>query len=361
MARIHNFSAGPAVLPEPVLRRAQQSLWEHEGSGLGIAECSHRSALFDEVIQGARARISRLLRLDGDQVVLFLQGGARSQFYMWPANVLRGGRAVYLNTGRWADLAAADAVRYGEVHTAYSSKETGWDRVPAPDEALELGDEPVYLHYTSNNTVAGTEFSSIPDPQGAILACDMSSNFLSRPIEGSRFGFIYAGAQKNLGPSGVTVVIVRRSLLDRMDPQLPAMLQYARQVEKDSMLNTPCTFGIYVIGEVCRWLEEERGGVEGIEAHNVRQADRVYAEIDRTGFWKGKVIPSSRSRMNLTFTTGDAALDTRFHTSAADAGLSGLKGHSSVGGLRASLYNAQTDEAVDALVEFMRAFEQTHG
>ncbi|HHO52844.1 MAG TPA: 3-phosphoserine/phosphohydroxythreonine transaminase [Deltaproteobacteria bacterium] len=361
MARIHNFSAGPAVLPEPVLRRTQAALWEYGDSGLGIAECSHRSALFEGVIQAARERITRLLHLDEDQVVLFLQGGARSQFYMWPANVLRGGRAVYLNTGRWADLAAADAARYGTVHTAFSSKEAGWDRVPSPGEISSAGDGAVYLHYTSNNTVAGTEFSQIPDAGGAILACDMSSNFLSRPIDGSRFGFVYAGAQKNLGPSGVTVVIVRRSLLPRMDPELPAMLQYAKQVERDSMLNTPCTFGIYVIGEVCRWLEEDMGGLRGIESRNIKQSERIYAEIDRTGFWKGKVARSSRSRMNVTFSSGDAALDTAFHTSAAAGGLSGLKGHSSVGGLRASLYNAQTDEAVDALVEFMRAFEQTHG
>ncbi len=361
MGRIHNFSAGPAVLPEPVLQRAQQALWEYGDSGLGIAECSHRSSLFDGVLAEAQERMARLLRLDSDQAILFLQGGARTQFYQWPMNILRGGRATYLDTGTWADKAAVDAQRYGHVDRLFSSKAHGWDRVPEPGEWGELPEGTVYLHYTSNNTVAGGEFHYVPDAGDALLVCDMSSNFLSRPVDGSRFDFIYAGAQKNIGPAGVTVVIVRRSLLDRMDPDLPEMLRYGKQVDKNSMLNTPCTFGIYMIGEVLRWLEDEIGGVEAIEQRNIAQANKVYGEIDRTDFWKGRVEVGSRSRMNLTFTTGDAELDKVFHTSAAAAGLSGLKGHRSVGGLRASLYNAQTDAAVDALVEVMREFERTRG
>ena len=360
MDRIHNFSAGPGVLPQAVVRQAQQDLWIHGESGMGIAEISHRSGQFDAVHGSAKASIKRLLRLSDDQHVLFLQGGARSQFYMWPMNMLQGGTAAYLNTGRWADIAAKDARRFGEVVVPFSSQETGWNRVPAAGE-VEVPSGVVYLHYTSNNTVAGGEFQHVPDPGGALLACDMSSNFLSRPIDGSRFDYIYAGAQKNVGPSGVTVVVVRDSVLASMSKDLPDMLRYDKQVDKDSMLNTPCTFGIYVIDQVCRWLEEDMGGVEGIEAHNVAQSQRVYDVIDGTDFWQGKVETASRSRMNITFTTGDADRDKAFVSHAAQAGLTGLKGHRSVGGLRASLYNAQTDEAVDALVALMHDFERTHG
>jgi phosphoserine aminotransferase len=358
--RIHNFSAGPAVLPEPVLEQARADLWSHGGTGIGIVECSHRSAQFDEVHQSAKARIKRLMGLGDDHEVLFLQGGARQQFWMWPANILKGGRAVYLDTGKWAEGAAADAKRYGEVSVPWSSKSTGWDHVPEPGAWGELPDDTVYLHYTSNNTVAGSEFSYVPDPGDALLVCDMSSNILSAPIEGERFDFIYAGAQKNLGPSGVTVCIVRRSLLDRMSTDLPDLVRYPVQVKKDSMLNTPCTFGIYMIDQVTGWIESQ-GGLKAVGERNRAQADKVYGAIEASSLFRPKVRAGSRSRMNVTFTTGDDALDTRFWKSAAEQGLSGLKGHRSVGGLRASLYNAQTDEAVDALVQFMRQFESTQG
>ncbi len=361
MARIHNFSAGPGVLPEPVLRQAQADLWEVGSSGLGITECSHRSSLFDGVICSARDRISRLMGLDDDQQVLFLHGGARTQFYQWPLNILRGGRATYLDTGTWADKAIADARRYGTVDVPFSSKDSGWHRVPSASEWGPLPADTVYLHYTSNNTVAGGEFRYVPDSGDALLACDMSSNFLSEPVDGSAFDFIYAGAQKNVGPSGVTVVIVRRSLLDRMDPDLPQMLTYSAQVDKGSMLNTPCTFGIYAIERVTHWLEEDMGGLAGIAERNGAQANALYSVIDGTDFWRGKVETASRSRMNVTFTTGDPDLDTAFWKRAAEQGLSGLKGHRSVGGLRASIYNAQTDDAVAALVSFMRDFERSHG
>lgn len=362
MSRIHNFSAGPAVLPESVLEEARRDLWAFGDSGLGIAECSHRSAMFDAVHQAAQQRILRLMGLsDAEHKVLFLQGGARQQFWMWPANILKGGRAVYLDTGKWAEGAAQDAARYGTVSVPWSSKASGWDHVPEPGAWGELPDDTVYLHYTSNNTVAGSEFHYVPDAGDALLVCDMSSDILSRPLaDADRFDFIYAGAQKNLGPSGVTVCIVRRSLLDRMETDLPDLQRYAVQVAKDSMLNTPCTFGIYMIDRVTAWIEAQ-GGLEAIEARNVAQADKVYGAIADSPLFRPKVREGSRSRMNVTFTTGDADLDTRFWKSAAEAGLSGLKGHRSVGGLRASLYNAQTDEAVDALVAFMRQFESKQG
>jgi phosphoserine aminotransferase len=361
MGRIHNFSAGPGVLPEKVLSQARDDLWDVKGSGIGVAEHSHRGGVFDGIHQSAKARLRRLLGLADDQEVLLLQGGARAQFYMWPMNALRGGRATYLDTGHWAHLALEDAKRYGTVDVGFSSQGSGYDRVPEPGAWGDLPEGTAYLHYTSNNTIYGTEYGYVPSVSGALLACDMSSNFLSRPVDGSRFDFIYAGAQKNVGPSGVTVVVIRRSVLDRLETDLPAMLRYAKQVEKDSMLNTPCTFGIYMVERVCAWLEEDVGGLQRMEQRNVAQADKVYGEVDRSGFWRSPVQRESRSRMNLVFTTGDAELDTAFHKAAAEQGMSGLKGHRAVGGLRASLYNAQTDAAVDALVGFMREFERTRG
>lgn len=359
--RIHNFSAGPGVLPEPVLRQAQSDLWSHGDFGIGIVECSHRSAQFDAVIESARARIHRLLGCDEDQTVLFLHGGARTQFHSLPMNLLRGDRAAYHITGTWAKGAVAEARRFGTCDVLFDSSETNWDRVPAPGEAADPSPGTVYLHYTSNNTVAGGQYHHIPEvPDGTWLACDMSSDFLSRPIDGSRFGFIYAGAQKNVGPSGSTVVVIRKSHLERCDPDLPKMLQYPLMVEKNSMYNTPCTFSIYVIDLVTKWIED-MGGLQAVAERNRIQADKVYAAIDATDFYRGKVLPDSRSQMNVTFTTGDADRDTRFWKTAAERGLSGLKGHRSVGGLRASLYNAQTNAAVDALVDFMRDFEAANG
>lgn len=360
--RIHNFSAGPGVLPEPVLRQAQSDLWNHQGYGIGIVECSHRSAQFDAVIESAKARIHSLLGCDEDQEVLFLHGGARTQFFMMPMSLLRGGRAAYHVTGTWAKGAIDEARRFGTCDVLFDSTPTGWDRVPQPGEAPLPADGTVFLHYTSNNTVAGGQYHHLPDvPEGTWRACDMSSDFLSKPVDGSAFGFIYAGAQKNLGPSGATVVVVRKSLLERADPDLPKMLQYPIHLAKGSMYNTPCTFSIYMMDLVTKWIEDN-GGLSAIDENNRKQAGTIYGVIDTSdGFYKGKVQPTSRSLMNLTFTTGDADRDTRFWKEALAAGLSGLKGHRSVGGLRASLYNAQTDAAVDALADFMRDFARRNG
>ncbi|MCB9684151.1 MAG: 3-phosphoserine/phosphohydroxythreonine transaminase [Alphaproteobacteria bacterium] len=362
MSRIHNFSAGPGVLPEVVLKQAQQDLWDVSESGIGVCEHSHRGKVFDAIHQSAKARIKRLLRVDdATHEVLFLQGGARSQFYMLPMNLLRGGRATYLDTGHWAHLALQDAKRYGTVDVGWSSKPSRYDHVPAQGEWGAIPEGTAYFHYTSNNTIFGTEMSYVPDVGDVPLICDMSSNFLSRPVDGSKFAMIYAGAQKNIGPSGVTVVAVRRDLLGRMETELPAMLRYAKQVEKDSMLNTPCTFGIYAIDQVARWLEEDVGGLEVMDRRNEAQASRLYAEIDRSGFWRSKVRTDSRSRMNVIFTTDDPDRDAAFLKGASERQMSGLKGHRELGGLRASLYNAQTDAAVDALIEWMREFERTQG
>lgn len=360
MARIHNFSAGPAALPVPVIKAAQGALLEHEEHGIGIAECSHRSPQFDAVIESAKERMTRLLKLGSHQHVLFLQGGARQQFYQVPMNVLRGGRATYLDTGTWSDGALNEARRYGTVDLPFSSRDEGYARVPRAGSWGPLPEGTQYLHYTSNNTVAGTQFDYVPDAGDAMLICDMSSDILSAPLDGSGFDFIYAGAQKNLGPSGVVAVIASDRFLERCDPDLPNMLRYPIQVTKNSMLNTPNTFGIYMIDQVLGWIEDT-GGIEAIGARNEAQASKLYDAIDTIGLYKGLAERKSRSRMNLTFTTSNPELDTLFWKSALQAGLSGLKGHRIVGGLRASLYNAQTDAAVDALVAFMREFASTHG
>jgi phosphoserine aminotransferase len=343
-----------------VIEQARSDLYDVGGTGVGILESSHRSPLFEEIIAQARTRIRRLLALDDDQVVLFLHGGARTQFFMWPMNVLRGGRAAYLNTGKWSDGAIDDARRFGSVDVLFSSKATGYDRVPDPGAWDAIQEGTSYLHYTSNNTVAGSQFAYIPDTGDTPLVCDMSSDFLSRPVDGSRFAFIYSGAQKNVGPSGTTVVIMRKSWLERCDPELPAMLRYGIHVDKGSMYNTPCTFSIHVIGLVTQWIEEN-GGIQGIAARNDAQAQKIYGVLDGSDFWQGKVQPGSRSLMNITFTTGDDALDTTFWKEGAARGMSGLKGHRAVGGLRASVYNAQTNEAIDALVDFMNEFERRRG
>jgi phosphoserine aminotransferase len=359
MARQHNFSAGPGVLPESVISKAREALWELGDTGLGLVESSHRSKAFDAIVTQAAERLHRLLGCDDDQVVLFLHGGARTQFHQVPMNLLRGSRAAYLDTGTWSKGAIEEAKLFGEVDVPWSSRERGYDSVPAAgDYAVPEGVR--YLHYTSNNTVAGSEFDHIPDPGAAWLMCDASSNFLSRPVDARRFDLLYAGAQKNLGPSGVTIVVIRRSLLPHCDTAIPRMERYGVHVEKASMFNTPCTFAIYVVNEVLGWIEDQ-GGLAVVDARNQAQADAVYAEIDRTGFWKGRVQRASRSRMNVTFSTGDADLDALFVKEATAAGLHGLKGHRSVGGLRASLYNAQTDAAVEALVGFLRAFEAARG
>lgn len=354
MSRQFNFSAGPGVLPEAVVQQGRDALWELGGSGLGLVETSHRSAAFTEVIDSARARLRRLLRLSDDQEVLFLHGGARTQFFMAPMALLGGGRATYLDTGIWSEGALVEARRFGEVDVPFSSKATGWDHVPDAGALGPLPEGTRYLHYTSNNTVAGTEFSYVPDAGGAWLFCDASSNILSRPVDGSRFDLLYAGAQKNLGPSGVTIVVIRKALIEAAKRDLPMMLRYDVHADKQSMYNTPCTFAIYMVERVCAWIETQ--GLDAVDARNEAQSRRLYAAIDGSPRFKGKVAANSRSRMNITFTTGDDALDAVFVKEATAAGLHGLKGHRKVGGLRASLYNAQTDAAVDALIAFMADF-----
>jgi len=359
MARVHNLYAGPAVLPEPVLREAQEAIWELGTTGVGVLEISHRSKPFVAVVESAIERLKRLMGLGDDHDVLFLQGGARTQFAMVPQNLLRGGRATYLDTGIWADGAAAEARLFGTVDVPFSSAASGWDRVPSPDDLPPLPTGTRYLHYTSNNTVAGTEFSWTPDPGSALLVCDASSNLLSGPFPYARHDLLYGGAQKNVGPSGVTIVVIRRALLADLPDDIPRMSRYALHAAERSLYNTPPTFGIWLIERVAAWLEEQ-GGLAAIGARNARRAARVYQVLDADPFWRVPVQPSSRSRMNVRFTTPTPELDARFVAEAESHGLVGLKGHKRLGGLRASLYNALPDAAVDALVDLLTDFARRH-
>lgn len=359
MTRAFNFSPGPALMPESVLREAQDALWELEGSGMGVLEISHRSKAFEAVMDRARERLARLLRLAPDQEILFLHGGARTQFFQVPMNLLRGARATYFDTGIWSAGAIEEAGRFGTADVPFSSKGTGYDHVPRDGSWGPLPAGTRYVHYTSNNTVAGTQFDYIPTVKDAWLICDASSDILSRDLDGSRFDLIYAGAQKNLGPSGVTIVVIRKALLDAADRDLPSMLRYDIHYAKRSLYNTPSTFAIYVVERVCAWIEAQ-GGLAVVGARNAAQAERVYAAIDASPRYRGKVRTDSRSQMNVTFTTGSPDVDAVFVAEANALGLLGLKGHASVGGLRASLYNAQTDEAVAALVAFLEDFAARH-
>lgn len=365
MSRTPNFSAGPAVLPEDVLREAQAAIWELDDCGLGILEMSHRGGPFDAVLASAKDRIRRLMHVGDDQEILFLHGGARTQFFMIPQNLLRGARATYLDTGVWAHGAAEEARRYGAVDVPFSSRATGYDRVPRPGEWGPLPEGTRYLYYTANNTVAGCEFPYVPEHEGAWLVCDGSSNLMSQPIDVSRFDIYYGGVQKNLGPAGVTLLILRKDLLASCDRDIPSMCRYDVHVRENSLYNTPCVFAIYVVERVCAWLERE-GGLEAIGARNAAKSNRVYDAIDASGVLRGKVEPWCRSGMNVTFRAirdgvPSEDLERTFLAEADARGLVGLKGHKLLGGLRASLYNALPDASVDALVEFLGDFSRRHG
>jgi phosphoserine aminotransferase len=358
--RIHNFSAGPAVLPLPVLEQAQRDLISLPGVGMSVMEISHRSKTFEDLLNTAIADIRALANVSDNYKILMLQGGATLQFSMVPMNLLTtGGSADYVDTGSWADKAIKEAKKVGSVNIAASTKADGYARIPRQDE-LKLTSGAAYVHITTNNTIEGTEWKAPPDVGEAPLVADASSDIFSRPIDVSRFGLIYAGAQKNLGPSGVTLVIIREDLLTRSTDAVPIMLNYKVHADNNSLYNTPNTFGIYILGLTMKWLRST-GGLEGIARINQRKASRLYAEIDRTGFYRGTAQRESRSLMNITFRLPDEQLEKTFEKEATAAGLDGLKGHRSVGGMRASIYNAFPEEGIDALVAFMREFERKHG
>jgi phosphoserine aminotransferase len=358
--RIYNFSAGPAVLPLPVLEQAQHDLVSLPGVGMSVMEISHRSKAFESLLDGAIADIRALAGVPDTYKILMLQGGASLQFSMVPMNLLTpGATADYIDTGSWAEKAVKEATRVGKVNVTGSTKADNYSRLPKPGE-ISLTPDAAYVHITTNNTIEGTEWLTPPDVGAAPLVADASSDIFSAPIDITRFGLIYAGAQKNLGPSGVTFVVIREDLLARSSKTLPTMLNYQVMAENNSLYNTPNTFGVYILGLTVKWLKG-LGGLAAIGEINARKAARLYAEIDRTGFYRGTAQKDSRSRMNVTFRLPSEDLEKKFEKEATAVGLDGLKGHRSVGGMRASIYNAFPEAGVDALVEFMREFERKNG
>ena len=361
--RVYNFSAGPAVLPLPVLEQIQRELIALPGVGMSVLEISHRSQTFEAILARAEADIRTLASIPDSYKVLFLQGGASLQFSMVPMNLLEpGATADYIDTGSWADKAIKEARKVGTVNVAATTKADNYARIPAQAE-LKLTRGAAYVHITSNNTIEGTQFATLPEAGDAALVNDTSSDMFSRPIDVARHGLIYAGAQKNMGPAGLTIVIVREELLQRSAARkatLPTMLNYAVHAENGSLYNTPPAFAVYALGLVMRWLLDQ-GGLPAIAAVNERKARKLYDEIDRTGFYRGTAHKEHRSRMNVTFRLPDETLEKRFVTEATAAGLDGLKGHRAVGGMRASIYNAFPEAGVDALVSFMQEFERSNG
>jgi phosphoserine aminotransferase len=360
MTRVYNFSAGPAALPQQVLERARDELVDWHGSGMSVMEMSHRGKEFMSIAQQAEADLRELMKIPDDYKVLFLQGGASSQFSMVPVNLLRGAeKADYINTGSWSKKAIAEAGRYCEVNVAASSEAEKFTTVP--DRAgWQLDEQAAYVHYTPNETIGGVEFHWIPDVGDVPLVADMSSTILSRPIDVSRYGVIYAGAQKNIGPAGLTVVIVREDLIGQPLGGQPKMFDYATHAQSGSMYNTPPTYAWYLAGLVFQWLKDN-GGLENMARINHAKAHSLYTAIDGSDFYSNPVDPDCRSWMNVPFTLTDPALDGEFLEQAKSAGLVTLKGHRSVGGMRASIYNAMPEEGVAALVDFMADFEKRHG
>ena len=355
--RKHNFSAGPGALPEDVLLEIRNELPVFDDIGSSVMEISHRSKTYTELAESARSRFRKLLGLDEHWHILFLQGGASMQFYQAPLNFLpAGGIADYLDTGAWAGKALKEAGRFGEVHVVASSKDRNYCYIPQKDD-WALTTDAAYLHYTSNNTIYGTQFADEPDVE-VPLVCDASSDFLSRPLTLNRYGLIYAGAQKNIGPAGVTVVLIHDEFLKRAAPDLPTMLAYRTHTEK--LFNTPPVFAVYIVEKVLRWLEG-KGGIEGMQKINAEKARQLYGRIDASDFYRGTADVDSRSEMNVCFRLADESLEAEFISQAASEGLLALKGHRSVGGIRASIYNACPKASVDALASFMDHFEREKG
>ncbi len=359
--RVHNFNAGPAALPLPVLEQVQHDLLDFAGSGMSILEMSHRSATYEQVHDQTLADLRTLLQCSEDYAMIFMGGGALSQFALVAMNILpTGAHADYLLTGTWSTTALKEAQKLGDARPLWSSAETHFDRVPLTSD-YRVDPAAAYLHYTSNNTIVGTQFSLAPETGEVPLVCDMSSDILSQPVNISQFGLIYAGAQKNAGPAGVTMVIIRRDLLGRCPADLPTPFNYAAIAAGNSLHNTPPVFAIYIVGLVAAHLLEQ-GGLTAIATYNEQKATRVYAAIDDSGgFYRGGAQPHSRSLMNVTFRLPSEELEAHFVAESTEAGLIGLKGHRSVGGIRASLYNAVSLESAQALVDFMADFRQRRG
>ncbi len=358
--RIWNFCAGPAVMPESVLKQAQQDIWNVAGSGIGILEHSHRGKVFDKILDETFATCRRLAGIPDDYEVLFVQGGASLQFSMVPMNLLPAGRtADYLVTGVWSEKAVKEAQLLGTVHEAASGKSSKFTRIPEQGE-IKYSTNPAYVHFTSNNTIYGTQWRHEPGtPAGVPLICDASSDIFSRPIDIRKYGMIYAGAQKNLGPSGIVLIIVRKDLIELAPKNLPTMLQYRTYAADKSMYNTPPTFAIYAVGQVLKWIEQT-GGLKAMAARNEAKAGLLYDALDASRMFKVPADKASRSLMNVCFRGPSEEIESRFIAEATKRGLDGLKGHRNAGGMRASIYNAMPQAGVEALVSFIREFESSH-
>ncbi len=360
MSRVFNFSAGPATLPEEVLREAAGEMLDWHGTGMGVMEMSHRGKWFMEIAAQARADLRELLRIPEHYRILFMQGGALGENALVPLNLLGNRTAAdYVNTGHWSIKSIAEARRYAKIHVAASAEDRGFTYVPE-QASWRLSADPAYLHICTNETIGGVEYQWTPDVERVPLVADMSSHLLSRPVDVARFGVIYAGAQKNIGPAGLTIVIVRDDLLERALPACPSAFNYRVVADNDSLYNTPPTYSIYVAGLVLQWLKRQ-GGIDGMERRNQAKAALLYDVIDSSALYENRVRPGDRSRMNVTFFLRREELTTAFLVEAEARGLSQLRGHRAVGGIRASIYNAMPVAGVEALVEHLRDFEQRHG
>ena len=357
MSRVYNFSAGPAVLPECVLKEAADEMLNYKGTGMSVMEMSHRSKAYDEIIKTAEADLRELMNIPDNYKVLFLQGGASQQFAMIPMNLMKNKVADYIVTGQWAKKAYQEAQKYGKANKIATSEDKTFSYIPDCSD-LPISEDADYVYICENNTIYGTKFQELPNTKGKVLVSDVSSCFLSEPVDVSKYGIIYGGVQKNIGPAGVVIVIIREDLItEDVLPGTPTMLQYKIHADADSLYNTPPAYGIYICGKVFKWLKS-MGGLTAIKEHNEKKAKILYDFLDESKLFKGTVEKKDRSLMNVPFVTGDADLDAKFVKEAKAAGLENLKGHRSVGGMRASIYNAMPIEGVEALVAFMKKFEE---
>ncbi len=357
MARVYNFSAGPAVLPEEVLKEAAAEMLDYKGSGMSVMEMSHRSKVYDNIIKEAEADLRDLMNIPDNYKVLFLQGGASQQFAMIPMNLMKNGVADYIVTGQWAKKAYQEAAMYGKANKIASSEDKTFSYIPDCSD-LPISEDADYVYICENNTIYGTKFKTLPNTKGKVLVSDVSSCFLSEPVDVTKYGVIYGGVQKNIGPAGVVIVIIREDLISEdVLPGTPTMLRYKTHADNDSLYNTPPCYGIYICGKVFKWIKA-MGGLEAMKELNEKKAAILYDFLDNSKLFKGTVRKEDRSLMNVPFVTGDADLDAKFVKEAKAAGFENLKGHRSVGGMRASIYNAMPMEGVEALVAFMKKFEE---
>ena len=357
MSRVYNFSAGPAVLPEEVLQEAADEMLDYRGCGMSVMEMSHRSKVYDNIIKEAEADLRDLMNIPDNYKVLFLQGGASQQFAAIPMNLMKNKKAAYIVTGQWAKKAYQEAKMYGDAVEVASSADKTFSYIPDCSD-LDIPDDMDYVYICENNTIYGTKFKELPNTKGHTLVADVSSCFLSEPVDVTKYGVIYGGVQKNVGPAGVVIVIIREDLItDDVLPGTPTMLKYKTQADADSLYNTPPCYGIYICGKVFKWLKK-MGGLEVMKQRNEEKAKILYDFLDQSKLFKGTVVPKDRSLMNVPFVTGDADLDAKFVKEATEAGFVNLKGHRTVGGMRASIYNAMPKEGVEKLVAFMKKFEE---